>query len=503
MIFEKQLTRVKNTLTRNRIPFPVELRKDRTSRQTEMDSPAKIIGLLRDRTLTVDYSNVALLETYWKIFKNEAPIRGAIEVLTNATISNGWEVKTVDKGDVDKESEEVKTITKWLNDPLYEFHSVLRDIVLNLLIYDHAFLELTPHKNDKTKLGWMYTLDSRFCNLQLTDDGKKVKTLLYQLYSSPNEKAMPYKKPPSEGSNSFVYAAMNRLGSIRGLSPLESLIKNVNVYNAIMNYNQDLFDGNGILSYIFALKKGNKDDFKRLVENVKERKTGESLTVTGEVDAQSLGQTGTETAYSDMINQVYQDTMTVYSVPPVMMNIMGLKSGQEASREGSNAFALKIDSIQLFVNNLIDQAIRLIWGPAYQKIRFNLKPWINEKARAAIHDIYLKHYVMTINDVRAEKGLKKLDWGDEPFFPNYLPQLLDKVSWDELKQQDKAPGENDQAPGRSSDVERPQNQGSETDQLKELIINLSEVVSKQAEMLEATHKAEKLFAASLDMNMDE
>ena len=285
---------------------------------------------------------------------------------------------------------------------------------------------------------------------------------------------------------------MDKSGSAHGLSSIESLVRSADLMYSAYAYNQDLFDSNGVPALAFILEEGDEDDFEILVRATKTIKQGESFVAKGNIRVEVLGGKASEIGYEKLVLQVYQDVMTVFQVPPTIMSMPGT-STLESTREETSSFSMNIDAVQLVLNNAMDRAIINIWGTEYNIIRFVLKPWVNQKAQAAIDEVYLKWGVYTPNFILKRMGLPTSWWGDVPYNIN-APLGLGLESWGtppgedvpedwpEPKEEEssgmsgKPPGESggDGAPGV---IERPQAQGRQESPIKALLEGIQELVN--------------------------
>jgi hypothetical protein len=456
-------------------------------------------GMLRRSSLLPDNANVGDNATYWRMYKDEAPIRGAITVIVNAVVSQGWKVKTAKKDDVDEHDEKVKEITAWLSHPDREFQNVLRDLILNLIIHDNSFAEVRPHEfnndDEMENVGWIYPLDSRDVEWSSNKRGTEVTKIVHQVEG----KESKY-EPTTLVEGQYIHLALNKAGAAHGLSSLESLVASADLLHSAHDYNQDMFDSNGVPAMAFILEEGGPDDWNILTEQTKNIKQGQCFTAKGKIKPIVLGGKQNEIGYTELVEQVYQDVMTVYQIPPVLMSKPGA-STLESSREETSSFSMNIGAIQFVANNAIDRFIIMVWGEEYSEIRFELGRWVNEKAQAAIDDIYAKIGVFTPNMTLRRMGREPVWWGDVPYNPNApLGQgMPDPLELARVSAQAKPQGSQDQAEGRPAETERPQNQGRESSPTKDVrsdmevdyvsvindLVNLSTAREKQlAEMTE-------------------
>lgn len=406
-------------------------------------------------TLMPPYPNVPTKETYWEIYKNEAPVRGAVKVIINAVCSTGWDIRTYKQGDVDMEDPRVKQITDWLAypDQPIPFDNIIMSIAEALVVHDDVFLEVV--KNTADSYGWLYCLDTRDCEFYYNTTGSAVIGLKHQVIS--NSSGAGYKQTILD-LDQFIHGALYMGGSTHGLSSIESLVTQAKLNQTVINYNYDLFLQNGVPTLHINTEEANQDDYDLLLETVKETKQGETLVTRGKVNTTVIGGKANELNSSDLSDSVYQDVMTVFQIPPVLMCVPG-ESTSESSREETNSFAMNIRTIQKIINNMINRAIIRIWGDSYADLRFELKPWINEKSQAAIDEIGIKCGWLVPNDILKRDGKATKEYGDKPFAQNFIPQLIGEVPWQPAGTNTSAGKPSEPEGGRAA-VDRPRRQGA-------------------------------------------
>lgn len=436
-------------------------------------------GLIRETRLIPENANVANTDVYYTMYKNEAPIRGAINVIVNAVTSTGYDFKTLEEGDPEKKDPRILNLIKWWENPEHQSYSAVRQLTENLLIHDNSFGEITANEvteGNVSNQGWIYPLDTRDCTLKPGKDNKTMGNLIHKVKTGGQKSDATTLKPEH-----YIHLAMHKSGSSLGLSPLESLVKTADLRSSSVTYNQSLFDANGVPTMAFILEEGNEDDYLILKKATTNIKQGQSFCAKGKIKVEVLGGRQNEIGYKDLVEQVYQDIMTVYSIPPTLMSKPG-PSTMESSREETSSFSMNIQAIQMMVNNAINRSIVKIWGEDYIDIQFVLKPWVNDKAQAAIDKIYLADGVFTPNDVRRRMGLEPVWWGNVPYNMNgplglglepWAPAPDAPEGWPEPPAeptQDGSPGGTpNEAEGQPGSVERPERQGSTTERDKILL----------------------------------
>lgn len=463
-------------------------------RKTDLRGTFK--GRYRNTSLLPKGANVGDSGVYFTMYKNEAPIRGAVKVIVNATVSQGWKLMTIKRDDVDEKDPRVIEIKKWLMKPDHSFSNVLRDLTLNLLIHDNSFAEVTMHEEAENNQGWIYPLDSRDVNWNFAEDARTLIGIKHQVKDESNA------KPTLLGKDAYIHLALDKAGSAVGLSSLESLVRPADLLRSASDYNLFLFDSNGVPAVAFILEEGNEDDYEILRKATKNLAQGESFTAKGKIKTEVLGGKANEVGYEKLVDQVYQDVMTVWQIPPVLMSKPGA-STLESSREETSSFSMNISAVQQIINNAVTRAIVKVWKNTYadiEEILFELEPWVNEKAQAAIDKIYLAAGVYVINDIRRKKGLEKVWYGDVPYNAN-APLGLGLEPWSDApaaegttipanwpkapeKPEEGAggPGGQGDADGQAAEVERPERQATESNPAK--LLTFIEDMTKAAKIRE-------------------
>jgi hypothetical protein len=454
-------------------------------------------GAPRDRTTLPTRSQVRKPEEYWMMYKNEPPARGSIGMLVAAATSTGYDVRTFAGGDDDKKNPRVKEVHDWLGIPALNFHDVRREILNNVLHSGNSFVELTKEEkadkknNKRGRYGWMFPLEFRFCRPEGASDGKAYTKLHYDASGYDVEKALvnsetdPYDKQ-------FIHIKLDSSGSLKGLSLLESLAMILSLYNETVEYQMEITNQNGEPSTVYIYEGTNPEDYKRLVKSVTDIDKGEDLIIMGEVKVVPLGGTATGDDFEKIAERVYQDTMTTTHVPPVFMCLQQGGS-QESSREGVNAFELFVQSLQLILDNGINQAIHIIKGKEYRDIRVVSRPYVNAKSQAVIDEMETKMGAITPDEIRVRKGKNKVPWGKVPFFQNFLGELIGKKDWNTVPAAGGKPGD---PSGRPANKPRPGNEGAEkpVKLLTETIEKLLEQNNQLIDIIKKQYQADEYFS---------
>ena len=377
-----------------------------------------------------DYSNLASLDTAYRIWKDIPAVRATVRAKVNACLANGFVIKTLKEGDNNQADKRVIEITRDFRNPKNKFYTTMREWLLNMAVFHSAGFE-TGSKGDN---GFIFALDRRKISPKLNTKGTKVGSVVVDDGSE---------KGRALGEGKFVYSTFDTFGmDLTGNSNIEALKWEANIYAAAIRHNYKQFISAGVPPLLFILEDGSWDEYRKLQEKIKGVKAGSNLSIKGKIKVERLGTDMRDMEYGKMIDNTTNSTMSVMQVPPIMMAQAAGSQG-ETDRQQMNAFGAEVAALQRILQEAIAQAIVHVYGDTYADIYMELGAWVDKRQEAAIHRSNMNIGVVTVNEVRAQLDLPAISWGNIPYNPNFLGQIIGKVDWMQEKEEPKEEDEDE------------------------------------------------------------
>jgi hypothetical protein len=416
-------------------------------------NPIRRIGSIwKYRSSLPDYPTADSKDTYYRIWKDVAPVRANVRARVNSSTANGYVIKTIKKRDIEASNKRVLEVETDFKNPRNKIKSTIRSFVQSLCVYHTAVLETKP----KAEGGFIYSLDYRFCDFELNEAGTFIEKVLYR--------PAGIGEPIVYNRGEFVIATMDSFGDgTDGISQLEASRTEANLYKAVMNYNINQFLSGGMPQLAFILKNGGWDEYARMSEKLKDFSTDSNVALKGDIGIEKLSQAMKDMEYKNLIDAVYDSIMAVSQTPPIMMAQGGGSQG-ETNRQEMNAFGAEISGIQGIVEEAWAEAIFNTY--VYNDIFMKLNPWVDKRQEAVVDRSDMNTGIVTINELRAKRDLAPVDWGDQPYVANYLPEILGERPWIQqapepaVPDEEEKPGEEEEEDSEDRPDDPNQNEGN-------------------------------------------
>jgi len=247
----------------------------------------------------------------------------------------------------------------------------------------------------------------------------------YFQYSFTNPMGAPKYFEPDE----LVYLMKNRRSdNVYGFSPVESIQQVLELLMQSTRWNKDYFKNNAIPDGMVGLVGANPDSmkqFKNMWEKEAKGKAHKLLFHNTNVDFQSFTSTAKDMEWLEGQKWYHWLVFAIFGISPVEAGFFqGVNQGNQ---EGQERISIK-NGIKPYYH-LIERALNKFIIPEILQIelppiKFEYQPQdqVSERIEHEQDMGMLDRDVMTINEIRTKKGLKPVEWGDEPMSMYYMQQ---------------------------------------------------------------------------------
>lgn len=395
------------------------------------DIPAKVLY----KGLTFNEMRLMYVGNVW--------VRVCVDRTTNRIVGIEPVVKIIGgtQGKVSDEAkrhqEEIEDFIANPNATTESFDAIRQRVTKDSLIYGAGAMEVVKASNaDGTKKTpvELYSVPSQ--TIKLNVDERGIFKSLGEGYHQVDEGGKVVAKFPQD---ELVYLnAYPESGRIYPLSPLESLRQTVTAELYAAQYNLEFFanDATPRFAVMFSgLPSGTVGDaMTRLRQWWDHELKGQPHrplllgTAGGQVQFAKVAHTQNEMQFQEYSRILMLKIAGLYGVPPFIIGVVEATTGKLNSQQQEEQF--KKDAmtphLRLFKHHFNQEVVWPELGFGYQDVYLDWKAFLqkDEKELAEINEIYWRIGALTINMIREQLGLKRMDaeWADTPFIStDYIP----------------------------------------------------------------------------------
>lgn len=328
-----------------------------------------------------DYDLQKLLDK----FESDDTLRTTTETIIDACTAQGWELVPPKNGEVNE------TVKQWIEDNILEWIMFMRNLVINLDIYDEVYVEVAGTPVFKVIEPWVMQPIEMDAMGHVKQWGQKV---------AGSEQVIPFEP------DDIVHAVLTPIGTrLHGSPRILTLKTALETKKEAELYNYGVFKRKGTPAKAFILKQGSKQDYNRIKKKLKDAKPGENLLIRGDMDVKDLSGLQKDLQYGEVINKIEGKIMGVQHVPPIMA-AQTRSANLESNRNEINVFVLRVKAIQMVGSAIITKLLKLRFDGFNNK--FRMIPWVNEEQEVRMHAIAVNSGQWTIDESREKQGLPEI-----------------------------------------------------------------------------------------------
>lgn len=353
-------------------------------------------------------------------------VKSCVSYITKQVMRTPWSISLKESHKDENEEDEignykkeVKFIKDFLNNPTTEpqsFKDLIKPFVEDLAIVDAGVW--TIPKDEQGRILEIWARDGGTFLKNVTVEGRLYDTGYFQ-YSYQNPLALP--KPfPKEN---VVYYTMNPQSySSYGESPVQWLLSVLEILEQATRFNKELYSNNNIPDGIVTLPNANDQQLDAFKSSWKREITGKPhkmMITNSEADFKPFNFSSRDMEWLDGQKWYMHLVCAAFGVTPAVLGFEQdvNKASQEGQERVSDTGSIKpyLDACAEAITKYlipgmlgvdpIDCIFEFTWNPE------------DQAADAVKHDNDLKDLqasVLTINEVREERGLDAVEWGDKP-----------------------------------------------------------------------------------------
>ena len=355
----------------------------------------------------------------WRVYLAESWVRACVDVITKATLAEGWDFVPA-KGETEETAKEEIAKAHALLDcpnPNDTGDDVLQNISEDLLIFGDSYLEKVPTKAtkeaEKKILAEIYNLDAVTMRIKADDHGK------VKGYDQKTNKSAKWN--PEEIAH---FKLSTKGASVHGISPLESLIRPVEADIYAQAYNRAFFMNAARPRGLFIMKNAHSEQVIRNRAYLEAEHKGtdqayKDMVLEGDIDFKDLQKSPQDIEFLKLRQFVRSEILAVYGVPPAKIAIIETAQlGGGTGDSQDNTFKRETVGPQQRRNEATYNREVLVKGQGITKavLKFRRSDVSAEKDKADVsevlsktHKTYLDAGVMSTNEVREQLGLDPME----------------------------------------------------------------------------------------------
>lgn len=349
--------------------------------------------------------------TYTSMYKQHPIVRAAVDKLAKQSVANGYNFVPRDKKFGTEPNEAaVKNLSAIF--ARSKAQQLLRQTYTDLLIYGDAYWWIT-----KSRLGVPYRFVRQSPSTMSIVIDKETREVTSYIARDSQGNELQY--DPEDFLHFKLFDPDNE---VYGLSLLESLKSTVAQDLFAQTYNEAFFANSAQTGIVFNMRNASKEEVERNREFLKKeyvsaRNAHKPLLLEGDVDVQRSVATPAEMQFIDGRKQLLTEILAVFDLPYTKLGGVTESANRSQSAENDKSFrAESIVPLQGIIEEVItEDFIMLILSIEDTIFAHEEVDVRDEKEKSEIWVRYLENGVMTINEVRSEKGLPPVEGGDIPY----------------------------------------------------------------------------------------
>lgn len=216
-----------------------------------------------------------------------------------------------------------------------------------------------------------------------------------------------------------------------GWSPLQAALRAVDRNRSMADYQQEFFDNSARIDFAITVPTGTpaaeRDAILKMWLEKHQHKSKRHLpgVLTGDMDIKTFSFSPQDAALIEAAKFSREEIANIFGVPMTFLEISTARAEAEAHQYTYALYTLtpRLRRMEQVINErlvpMYDQSGRLF-------VEYEDCVPENEQLEIDEHDKYLRNFTITINEVRADKGLEPVEYGDMPINPSNGMPILTK-----------------------------------------------------------------------------
>ena len=378
------------------------------------------------------------LDTVMEVVRNEPTVKAAIRAIVDEILKNGYIIKTKNKTLKNQIERELKE--------KYRFSKTLKQLVLNLLIYQNAFLEIVYKDNQPDEMHILETTEM-------------------EIISDEHGEVLGYKQDAGDRQVDFsvdevVHISLDNITSnLWGEVDIKTLYKTISLKQFLETFLTNLFRLDKFRD-AWRINEASEEMVKDFVNNVKlaREHVDRELVFQGDIEKIPGREIKDLDKLVELLNYTRQQILTLLRVPPIIAGIPDNSNRSNSEIQARRAFDGRIKSLQADIADELSWELFPLMG--WKQADFEFAP-IDKRAEKddieiimalkniGLDDKSLLEYIRTVG-IQLPEGAKieKQEFGGKnPFPPSRKP--ADKDGMPKHETGEESSTREDQLIGRS------------------------------------------------------
>jgi HK97 family phage portal protein len=374
---------------------------------------------------TRKYDTVEYLEQYYRY--NDT-VRACIDAVAFAASQSGYHfAPTGGKKEVDQK---YKILLERFFDDINEeddADDLLLDTFMDLVTYGDAYWELVVSYKNLVKF-------AEYLKNPVGDPEKvplpykfyKVSAYMMKIKVDPDTGLIEKYEQTDRTGQVLADWQPNRIIHFKIASPIEQLygvapsstLANTIAADIFANdYNGKFFENNATPRLHIDLGNVTKEELDRFCSEAEQKLKGKphrNLVTRGGVKVDPIGLKNTDMEFGQYQKYLTQKILAMYRVQPIVLGLTDSVKGVTAQAQIAMFKFLAVDPLRRIVASRINKkVIKRLFPGVPMKFKFNPIDRLDLAAQSEVDKSDVSTNIKTVNEVRAERGLPRVDWGDE------------------------------------------------------------------------------------------
>lgn len=347
-------------------------------------------------------------------FANSIWIRMCVDTITEEVTSIPYQIKVKEGIDpTPQHQKQIEEVTSFLDNPNRNketYSHIMKQVMRDILEIDAGVIIKVFDK--KGELIELYARDGGTF-LKNVDRFGIEKGYYQYSFKVPNNKPIEFN--PREVS---YFMAHPRTSSFYGWSPIQSLLEILETLNNTIRYNKEFFNQNAIPNGILEVLIKDKDKFKRFREGWENEVKGQfhkMPIINFESKWTPFNMSNKDMEFLDSQSWYMKLVMAMFKIPPSELGFTDNVNYATASSQERVGIRKTIKPYLDLLEYKTNAEIMPEFGYEDLEFCFDEPDYAGEQVKRQQEKTDLELGVRTINEVRAERGLEPVEWGDTPY----------------------------------------------------------------------------------------
>lgn len=388
-------------------------------------SPRSSVGIATfsqgDEAIPKSTDRMTLKDLYNKVDL----VRDCIEVISYSVLGSGYHLEPLYGEKIDEY--EASIVNKFFYQINTEdtIEELIVDWAQDMLAYGQGYAEKVYINKDI--LAFKRSIENKVEAKKLTIPYKVYKANAYTMYikATKEGKILGYDQKNEMGKmvrefpeTKIVHFKLpTPVDDIYGLAPAATMTNSLAAYLYSDDYDGKFFQNNATPRLHINLEDAGDKELKAFMGYVEEKLKGQphrNIVTRGKVNIDAISIKNVDAEFNGFRKGIRQRVISGYKVQPIVLGILDT-NGATSDAQIALFKSLAVNPIRSIIENRINKKILNVFFPDFDlKFKFNSVDLLDEVIQSQKDERDLKSSLVTINEVRATRGLMPVPWGESP-----------------------------------------------------------------------------------------